>query len=181
MNCPKCQVALHKKTIQGIEVDECGQCEGLWLQRDELRQVKDKIDSDLNWMDFEIWKHPEKFKTKSERIKCPHCGDSMHVLEYGDTKVEIDYCSQCESVWLDKNELQKIIAALEKDIVTKSLGDYAKSTMEEAKELLTGSESLISEWKDFTTIFRFLEYRILSLKPKIHNAIVTFQNNPLNR
>jgi len=181
MNCPKCQITLYKRNIQGVEVDECSQCEGLWLERGELRQVKDKADSDLNWMDFEIWKHPEKFKAKSERLSCPRCGLSMHVIDYGDTKVEIDYCGKCGSVWLDKNELQKIISALEKDMASKSLGDYVKSSLEEAKEILTGPESFISEWKDFSTILRFLEYRILSLNPKIHKAVVKFQNNPLNR
>ncbi|PJA51728.1 MAG: hypothetical protein CO167_12480 [Candidatus Marinimicrobia bacterium CG_4_9_14_3_um_filter_48_9] len=52
---------------------------------------------------------------------------------------------------------------------------------DQAKEILTGSESFFSEWKDFTTILRFLQYRILSAHPEIHNALVTYYNNPLNK
>ncbi|MFC1569298.1 zf-TFIIB domain-containing protein [bacterium] len=181
MDCPKCKIALHKRVVQGTEVDECEKCEGLWFETDELRQIKDKTDSDLNWMDFDIWKHPEKFKAKSKNYNCPACGNSMKALEYGDTHVEIDYCTECKSLWLEKGELEKIIAALEKEILTKSMGDYAKATLNEAKELLTGHESFLSEWKDFSTILRFLEYRILSLKPQIHDTLVSFQNNPFNR
>ena len=61
------------------------------------------------------------------------------------------------------------------------MDDYVKATITEAKELLTGPESFISEWKDFTTILRFLEYRFLSFHPKIQSTIVSFQRNPLNR
>jgi len=181
MNCPNCSIALVQKNIQGIQIDECEQCEGIWLEEAELRQVKDKIDSDLNWMDFEILKHPEKFKPKAKRTACPSCKKAMSVLDYDETKVEIDYCTDCKGVWLEKNELESIIAALEKELLTKSLGEYVSETLGEAKDLLTGPESFLSEWKDFSTILRFMQYRILSLQPKIHDTIVTFQNNPLNR
>ena len=181
MECPKCEIELHKKTIQEIEVDECQKCEGIWFEKDELRQIKDKTDSDLNWMDFEIWKHPEKFKPVSDKNDCPNCTHKMNVLDYDNTNIEIEYCTECQGIWLDKDKLQKIIEALEEEIITKSMDDYVKATIEEAKELLTGSDSFISEWKDFTTILRFLEYRFLSFHPKIHSTIVSFQKNPFNR
>ena len=38
MECPRCKIELHKKTIQEIEVDECQKCEGIWFEKDELRQ-----------------------------------------------------------------------------------------------------------------------------------------------
>ena len=95
MDCPKCKIDMHKKSIQGIEVNECMKCEGIWFENDELRQVKDETDSDLNWMDFEIWKHPEQFKAKSTKYDCPNCMKSMDVLDYNTTQVEIDYCPFC--------------------------------------------------------------------------------------
>jgi len=181
MYCPKCKIEMHKKNIQRIEVEECEKCEGMWFENDELRRVKDKVDSDLNWMDFEIWKHQEKFKAKKKRYDCPNCNHPMNILDYDNTKVEIDYCTNCKSIWLDKNELQKIIESLDDELITKSMGSYVKATLEEAKELLTGPESFLSEWKDFMTVLRFLQYRILSLNPKIHDNLVSFQENPLNR
>jgi Zn-finger nucleic acid-binding protein len=181
MHCPKCGIVLNNKTIEGVEVDECRKCEGIWFDKDELRQIKDKSDSDLHWMDFEIWKHPEKFKAISESIDCPNCSTKMNVLDYDNTNIEIAYCANCQGVWLDKDELKKIIDALEEEILIKSMNEYVHATIEEAKELITGSESFISEWKDFTTILRFVQYRFLTNHPLIHKTIVNFQQNPLNR
>jgi len=181
MVCPKCKIAMKKRVIREVEVDECEKCEGIWLDKDELRQIKDKTDSDLNWMDFEILKHSDKFKAKEKNYGCPSCENTMNALDYDNTKVEIDFCSNCQGIWLEKEELKKIINALEQEILTKPLDDYVKSTLEEAKELLNGPESFISEWRDFSTILRFLQYRLLSLNPKIHDTIVSFQRNPLNR
>ena len=48
MECPKCKIAMKKRILQEVEVDECEKCEGIWLDKDELRQLKDKTDSDLN-------------------------------------------------------------------------------------------------------------------------------------
>ena len=180
MECPKCKIELSKKSIQGIEVEECESCEGIWCNSIELKQVKDKTDSDLNWMDFDIWKHRDRFRTRQAKINCPECREPMHVLDYDKTKVEIDFCEQCKGIWLDKNELENIITALEEEVLTKSTSDYVKATLAEAKELVTGQESFLSEWKDFSTILRFLQYRILSRHPKIHNTMVVFQKNPFN-
>lgn len=35
---------------------------------------------------------------------CPVCNESMIILELN--KVEIDYCSNCSGIWLDKGELE---------------------------------------------------------------------------
>lgn len=181
MKCPKCNSMLNKKKKNGIEISECAKCEGIWFNKDELRQIKDKTDTDLNWMDFDIWKHPEKFKATSENNKCPSCKGEMLILDYDKTNVEIDYCTNCCGIWIGKNGLKKIITALENEIITKSMDDYVKATVKEAKDLLIGPESFFSEWKDFTTILRFLQYRFLSDHPTIQSAIAKFQDNPLNR
>ena len=59
--------------VASIEVDECRTCGGLWFEDHELRLAKDESDSDLAWMDFEIWKHPERFRVGARPLKCPSC------------------------------------------------------------------------------------------------------------
>ena len=39
MMCPSCQVALNMSERQGIEIDYCPQCRGVWLDRDELDKI----------------------------------------------------------------------------------------------------------------------------------------------
>ena len=44
-------------------------------------------------------------------MKCPICEIEMKNTERND--VELDYCTQCRGVWLDRGELEKIIATVE--------------------------------------------------------------------
>ena len=39
MNCPACNVTLVMSERQGIEIDYCPQCRGVWLDRGELDKV----------------------------------------------------------------------------------------------------------------------------------------------
>lgn len=39
MNCPVCNVPLQMSDRQGIEIDYCPQCRGVWLDRGELDKI----------------------------------------------------------------------------------------------------------------------------------------------
>lgn len=39
MNCPNCNVALVMSERQGIEIDYCPNCRGVWLDRGELDKI----------------------------------------------------------------------------------------------------------------------------------------------
>ncbi|MER9296303.1 zf-TFIIB domain-containing protein [Mesorhizobium sp. M0621] len=39
MTCPSCRVALVMSERQGIEIDYCPQCRGVWLDRGELDKI----------------------------------------------------------------------------------------------------------------------------------------------
>ncbi|MEN6330449.1 MAG: zf-TFIIB domain-containing protein [Smithella sp.] len=39
MNCPICNVALQLSERQGIEIDYCPKCRGIWLDRGELDKI----------------------------------------------------------------------------------------------------------------------------------------------
>ncbi|MGV9003560.1 TFIIB-type zinc ribbon-containing protein [Flavobacterium sp.] len=39
MNCPTCKVPLVMSDRQGIEIDYCSQCRGIWLDRGELDKI----------------------------------------------------------------------------------------------------------------------------------------------
>ena len=180
MKCPYCKIELKKKMIKKIEIDECEKCKGMWFEDDELRKAKDFTDEDLNWMDFEIWKHEDQFKTKSRNLPCPKCNKSLVAINYADTDVEIDCCPTCKGTGLDKGEFKKIIKALTKGLITKSFSEYIKASIEEAKEIITGPEPFLSEWKDFSTVLRMMQYRLFIEKPKLFNAIILLQQaNPM--
>jgi uncharacterized protein len=39
MNCPVCDVQLTISSREGVEIDYCGQCRGVWLDRGELDKI----------------------------------------------------------------------------------------------------------------------------------------------
>jgi Zn-finger nucleic acid-binding protein len=173
--CPKCKDELIPKRIGRIDVDECRKCKGVWYDKDELRQAKDASDSDLDWMDFEIWKHEDQFRTSSSVLSCPACQEPMVTLEYGESKVLIDYCQSCKGTWLDKGEFKRIIEALELELLTKSFPAYIKETIQEGVEIITGPESFISEWKDFANVQRFMQYRLFVENPRLLDRVAVVQ------
>jgi Zn-finger nucleic acid-binding protein len=62
MKCPRCQVGLTIADRQGIEIDFCPQCRGVWLDRGELDKITERasrfVDRDDD-DDDERWRRPQ--------------------------------------------------------------------------------------------------------------------------
>ena len=57
-------------------------------------------------------------------MKCPQCQGILVTLEFN--RIEIDYCTRCEGIWLDFGELRLLLAQGEK-------GDSLLRTMTPAR------------------------------------------------
>ena len=180
MKCPSCKIDLTMKVIDKIEIDECDKCRGMWFDDDELRKTKDFTDKDVNWLDFNIWKHEDEFKAKSRNLACPKCNSALVAIDYADTDVEIDYCPNCKGTWLDAGEFNKIIEALTNELLSTPFSAYIKASIEEAKEILAGPEPFLSEWNDFSSVLRMMQYRLFVEKPQLLNTVIALHlANPL--
>lgn len=42
MQCPSCRTALQMTERQGVEIDYCPQCRGVWLDRGELDKILER-------------------------------------------------------------------------------------------------------------------------------------------
>ncbi len=71
---------------------------------------------------------------------CPSCKDNIVLIVTERIGIEIDYCTECRGVWLDRGELNKIIKRsqvehLQEDIYNKEKEDFKnkrnKSLLEE--------------------------------------------------
>ncbi len=88
-------------------------------------------------------------------------------------------CPDCKAVWLDKGEFEKIIQKLDEEANSKSVPEYVRESIKEAGEIVSGPESFLSEWKDFTTVLRMLEYRLLAEHKKLFDSVLNLQKlNP---
>ncbi|NKB88145.1 MAG: hypothetical protein GKS06_07995 [Acidobacteria bacterium] len=176
MNCPECGASLERRNLASVIVDECVECGGIWFDRDELRRAKDAAEPDANWLDFEAWKHTDSVHGKPAGMDCPSCEVPLLELTYGDTGVEIDHCPGCWGVWLAKGRFRAIVEALDKQIDSMPAAELFQATLREARSLIEGTEeNLGSDWHDFATVLRLLEYRFLVDNPSVAAALARFQ------
>jgi Zn-finger nucleic acid-binding protein len=102
-DCPKDWVPLRRERrdvmLSDVEVDACPKCEGIFLDRKEIKALTGS--SDLH-----------KLLTKylgldsDSQLICPNCGGLMDAEDAGD--VRVDVCIKCHGVWLDAGELKRL-------------------------------------------------------------------------
>ncbi|RME22976.1 MAG: hypothetical protein D6806_12070 [Deltaproteobacteria bacterium] len=101
MRCPKCNSEMKKVTVRKIEVDRCPSCGGIFLDKGELEAIDD---ADIGAVfDRGAWSRQKPEMDEVEAF-CHRCRRTMMKLRAaGD--VNIDWCDQCEGVFLDRGEL----------------------------------------------------------------------------
>ncbi|NOQ22375.1 MAG: hypothetical protein GQ565_06975 [Candidatus Aegiribacteria sp.] len=176
MRCPKCNADLKASELFGVRIDRCPSCMGCWFDRNELRKARNQADSDLAWMEINLWKETDGFHVRRESVGCPSCGEKMASVGYADTGVQIDYCSECGGIWLDNGEFVQIIKALEHDIDNMTASDYFRESIREAEELIGASDNFSEEWKHFKTVLKLLEYRVLAEHRTLARIIENFRS-----
>lgn len=53
-NCPKCDGALLQFTHEGVQIDRCNKCKGVWLDAGELQQLTSQ-DEQHGWLS-RLWR-----------------------------------------------------------------------------------------------------------------------------
>ena len=150
--CPACKNNLNLFKVYGIQIESCPACNGIWLDKDELRRLKDKVDADswgnLNWMDDEIEALEKTSATQSKRA-CPKCKDSQLIsTHFGNSKTIVDWCKKCHGVWLDRDEFDAIAQYLRDELDHLTSKEMEKRAIQEVKEIWSGPENKISEILD---------------------------------
>ena len=109
MKCPICNTDLLVVEREGIEVDWCLDCGGLWFDEGELELLGEKAGRSIA---PHILESPNNLSTKGRR-RCPRCPKRMQCvpLELGPgDRVVIDRCPQ-HGLWLDRGELGQLMRA----------------------------------------------------------------------
>ncbi len=114
---PKCPVddfTLVQETYEGVTIDRCSHCGGVWLDAGELETIQANQDSDFrgvpdNAMDF-VTGAMGMAKAEAEKaLSCVKCDDELVKREYSFTsQIMIDNCPKGHGMWLDKNELARL-------------------------------------------------------------------------
>jgi hypothetical protein len=154
-------------------VDECPQCGGVWLRSGELAAIVEDVESDVAWMDARLWQKEDLFEVDSHATAhCPSCQHGLALVTPPNSQVQIDICPHCEGIWLDRGELRKILEEMEAELSQKTAGELVRAAVHEGLEVVGGEKGIVAEWKDFSTVMRLLQYRLLSENPKLREALL---------
>ncbi len=122
--CPRCGEETEVKGVQGIAVDRCPNCFGMWFDRGELERIEkggggdmvrllsmgspydDDEDASQPWNDL------GRTGGRAE-ADCPRCHAAMtRGPDAADTSLVIDMCPACGGVWYDGGEVAQHLEAI---------------------------------------------------------------------
>jgi len=145
--CPACGASLNLYTVFSMPFEGCPKCKGIWLVKDELRKLKNKVeDGSLRWLNDEI-ENLEKTSAISTKRLCPQCKNARMVsVTFGKSAVLIDWCQQCQGVWLDGGEFEAITGYLKNELMRMHPKDIEKQAAADVKRVWSGGpESRLDE------------------------------------
>ena len=105
MQCPKCEGELEAKTFGGrYEVQRCSACQGLWVHRGVLPEMKAQWMSDAVF-DLGDAARGRELDEKSGTCPEPGCGKQLErVADEKQIHIHLDVCKDCDAVWFDAGE-----------------------------------------------------------------------------
>ncbi|ATB43729.1 hypothetical protein CYFUS_009209 [Cystobacter fuscus] len=106
MHCPRCDKEMTPTRLDEVEANQCPQCEGHWLEGEDLKLLESTVDVRL----FE-WRTLPSQEIQARELACPRCAPRQvmkKVRSERDRHVLLDACERCHGVWLDGGELRAI-------------------------------------------------------------------------
>jgi membrane associated rhomboid family serine protease len=104
--CPKCLSDMTELEHQGVTIDVCPGCRGIWLDPGELAQLRGASE-DLPAAPDNVASGTRYLQTST--YICPRCQGGFDTFEYAPgTGLYIDRCKSCRGIYLDAGELKKI-------------------------------------------------------------------------
>lgn len=175
MNCPNDDEKLAKVLFHDVEVDYCPHCLGIWFDQDELRLAKDDKDREINWLDVDLWRDKAKFEISRSDKHCPVCRALLCEVTYDGSKTRVDFCKNCQGIWLDRGEFKQIIAYLKNKADYEVLNSYTKNIIQELWEVFAGPEKFREELSDFFMLLKLLNYKFIVQHPFLNYLIQNAQ------
>ena len=93
--------------LNQVEIDYCNSCKGIWLDSGELELLFSNNDNG-NINDFLF--------TKSDHLdakRCPICKKKMELVEFENSGIILDRCTNNHGIWFDSGELRSLLKTSE--------------------------------------------------------------------
>ncbi|MGC8917433.1 MAG: zf-TFIIB domain-containing protein [Thermoanaerobaculum sp.] len=102
MRCPACRSELVVVEREGVELDWCPFCRGLWFDAGELEAVEATLGVSFR---------PLAGQRSAGKRRCPRCDAAMDTLKLeGSPSLIADVCPKAHGIWFDAGELAALAA-----------------------------------------------------------------------
>jgi uncharacterized protein len=124
VKCPKCSAAMESVSYQGVEIDRCTKCAGLWLdmlEGEDLKKLSGSESIDIGSAET------GKAQDKIGKIKCPKCSAAMlRMVVNGQPHIWYEACPVCYGTYFDAGEF--------KDFKSENFMDTVKAIFREERK-----------------------------------------------
>lgn len=110
MHCPRDHVELIVEHHAGIDIDRCPQCNGRWLDHDELDRFESRYAPD------DARRGMVMYAKRESELDCPVCGKRMAAFNYRANPLELDTCEDEHGWWLDAGEEGRVRDLIEERV-----------------------------------------------------------------
>jgi len=118
------------KMVEDVEIDYCPDCRGVWLDKDEIRELADKSEEALGELRELVQEGAPAAPARSTvEQPCPACGGELTLAVFG--SIYMEHCTLCEGIYLDRGELDKAM------FVVKARGDEIATIVALARSVVT--------------------------------------------
>jgi len=104
MRCPKCEGDMLPIEYQGVAVDRCSNCQGIWFDVGESDWLRDReAAAAIDTGDASIGREQDRIN----RYRCPRCNGGM-LRRYDPQRTDIWYeeCTSCRGSFFDAGEFR---------------------------------------------------------------------------
>lgn len=123
MECPKCQSPMETVVFEGVEVDRCTGCKGLWFDMLEHEKLKD-IEGSEAVDSGDVAKGADMDAV--DVIQCPKCRTQMiRMVDKDQPHIRYESCGVCYGVFFDAGEFT--------DFKDRSIRDFFRSLTARAR------------------------------------------------
>lgn len=106
MDCPKCRASMETLVVEGIAVDRCTDCKGIWfdmLEMDDLKKIEGSESIDIG---DEL---TGKRFSRLRKIDCPVCNTLMvPMVDKDQFEIEYELCPTCFGTFFDAGEFREL-------------------------------------------------------------------------
>jgi Zn-finger nucleic acid-binding protein len=115
MDCPRCRESLQGLRLGAMSVHECAACGGLWVDPATFQKLCDDRDEHAGVVSVLEGRVPTKPVTPDtvKYLSCPQCKKLMNRVNFAHTSGVITDTCKDHGVWLDRGELQRVVAFVE--------------------------------------------------------------------